>query len=201
MFQPTEENIAAILSKRSKKTIDDSSLKTAAVLIPLFQKNGEFHVLLMKRTDEVEYHKGQICFPGGGRDAEDKTLCDTALREAFEEIGLETRDVRILGELDDSITATSNFLVSPFVAVIPHPYRFIPNKREVKELLEVPLSVFLTRDNYKEKSVSDGKSDHTAYFVDYGNYVIWGATANILRHFADVLLANMQSPAVPSIKL
>ncbi|MBI4267936.1 MAG: CoA pyrophosphatase [Chloroflexi bacterium] len=183
---PTRETIIDILAHRQRKSIDNPRLRAAAVLVPLFEKSGALHVLLTRRTDDVEYHKGQICFPGGGCDAGDRTRCETALREAFEEIGLRAQDAEILGELDDSVTVTSGFLVSAFVAFIPYPYPFILNQRETKESLEVPLSVFLSLDNFKLRQVPGMNA--TAYFVDWRSNVIWGATAAILKNFADLLV-------------
>jgi len=190
MDKLSKEKIVRVLAQREKRSITDASLKPAAVLVPLFEKDGECYVLLIKRTEEMEYHKGQISFPGGTPDDKDKTLLDTALREAFEEVGLGTQDAEVLGELDDSTTITSKFIVSPFVAFIPYPYQFKVSRREVRELVEVPLSALLAPDSFKREPVVDGGETTLAYFVYYGDYVIWGATAEILKRFADLLLAE-----------
>jgi len=195
MSAPNKEDIARILARHEKHCITNNPrLKPAAVLIPLFEKEGQFHVLLMKRSDDVEYHKGQISFPGGGQDKEDLTMRDTALREAYEEVGLKPADAEIIGELDDCRTATSDFRVAPFVAVIPYPYRFQTSKREVKELLEVPLSVFLDPAGFESRAVADSVHDGREFFVNYKGHIIWGATARMLRHFADLLRADVGRP-------
>ena len=194
MRRPNKEDITRILANHEKRCIaDNPRLKSAAVLIPLFEKDGEFHILLMKRSDDVEYHKGQISFPGGGRDACDLTMRDTALREAYEEVGLNPEDAEIIGELDDCHTATSDFRVAPFVAVIPYPYQFRTSKFEVKELLDVPLSLFLNPDNYETRPMADSVHGGTEFFVNYAGHIIWGATAGMLRHFADLLRADAEN--------
>src|SRR5512135_2908396 len=73
----------------------------AAVLIPLFPKQGEYHILLTKRTEHLNHHRGEISFPGGRAEPDDTDLIQTALRETWEEVGIEPDDVEILGVLDD----------------------------------------------------------------------------------------------------
>ncbi|GAI52893.1 unnamed protein product, partial [marine sediment metagenome] len=92
--------IKKILAQREKQTIvpTNAPLAPAAVLLPLYEKEGEYYILLTKRTQKVEHHKGQISFPGGARHEQDRDLVDTALRETFEEIGVRPEDVEILGE-------------------------------------------------------------------------------------------------------
>src|SRR4030042_4603991 len=116
-----EAELKKILAERRKQYITDSQRVSSAVLIPIYQKDGQYHIIFIKRTDTVKTHKGQMSFPGGGRDKEDKTLRDTALREAEEEIGLRKEDVNVIGDLDDELTTTSNFIVRPFIASIPYP--------------------------------------------------------------------------------
>src|SRR3990172_6543846 len=93
---------------------------------------------------------------------------------------LKPADAEIIGELDDCRTATSDFRVAPFVAVIPYPYRFQTSKREVKELLEVPLSVFLDPAGFESRAVADSVHDGREFFVNYKGHIIWGATARML---------------------
>ena len=109
--------------------------------MPVFLKKGQYHLLFIQRTERVKYLKGQISFPGGAYEKNDGLILNTALREAEEEIGLIPKDVQILGELDDVLTATSNYIISPFVGLIPYPYDFRPDKWETEELLEVPPAV------------------------------------------------------------
>ncbi len=182
-----KEKIKEILSQREKKPLPDKGLTRAAVLIPLYQKEGEYYILLTKRTERVEVHKGQLSFPGGTWDENDADLRATALRESFEEIGLRAQDIEILGELDDAPTITSNFAVTPFVAVIPHPYQFKISQREVEELVEVPLSALLDRNNFSEELLQRRGQTIVSYNYRYKNHVIWGATGRIIKGFLDLI--------------
>ena len=102
-----ERKIKKILTCRSKNCIDDPRWKRAAVLITLFKKEGEYHILFTRRTDNVEHHKGQISFPGGRQDLEDQDLLSTALREAKEEMGIQKKDVRILASISTVLEMTN----------------------------------------------------------------------------------------------
>ena len=124
------EVIRKALSRRATLSVDDPSLTPAAVLLVLYAKDGEYCVLLNKRSEEVEYHKGEISFPGDARDPEDKDFLDTALRETEEEMGIDRKDVTILGELDEVVT-TSRFHVKVFVGSIAYPYKFKPSAMEI----------------------------------------------------------------------
>ena len=140
MVLSTPAILKQVLAERVKVDITDSDLMPAAVLILLYAKNGSFHVLLNKRSELVEYHKGEISFPGGARDPEDRDFVDTALRETEEEMGVSRGDITILGQLDDIITRT-NFGVRVYVGTIPYPYPFNPSADEIAEVLEIPISV------------------------------------------------------------
>ena len=106
----TEERIAEILASREFRRIRDEKLAPSAVLLLLLEKEGECNVLFTRRSEKVAYHKGEISFPGGTTDPDDSDLLHTALREGAEEIGLDQRDVRILGRLDDIFTLTTGFV-------------------------------------------------------------------------------------------
>jgi len=183
-----KEDVKRILARRDKKVVlfSNKPLHPAAVLIPIYKKSGKYHVLLTKRTEELEYHKGQICFPGGSRHEEDSSLKETALREAYEEVGIRPEDVEILGELDRMGTLTSNFLITPFVGIIPYPYKFTVSKHEIDELVEVPLSALADDSNYWEETRSAEGVTGKASFFKYKDKVIWGATARILKQFVDL---------------
>ena len=187
-----KKKIRRILSQRERQTIvpTDAPLAPAAVLVPLYEREGEYWVLFTKRTQKVEHHKGQISFPGGARAEGDRELVDTALRETFEEIGVRPEDVEILGELDRMGTFTSNFLITPFVGIIPYPYEFTIARDEIEELVEVPMSALLDEKNYREEhQVYEGRT-YVASFFEYKGKVIWGATARILKQFLDLVFGE-----------
>jgi 8-oxo-dGTP pyrophosphatase MutT (NUDIX family) len=179
-----KQEIGKILRRRKKQEITGENLRTSAVLIPLFCNQGQCHVLFAERSDEVDFHKGQVCFPGGRQEPSDSSLLQTALRETEEEISLKSKDVEILGELDDCMTLTSNYVISPFVAFIPYPYPFHADGREIKEIFSVPLSFLMDEANFRQDS----------YDYEYEGHIIWGATARILRQFIDLLKSESGPP-------
>ena len=181
-----------ILSQRKKQYVTDSKRLTSAVLIPIYVKDEQYDIVFIQRTMTVKVHQGQISFPGGTREKVDKTLLDTALREADEEIGLRRQDVTVLGELDDEITTTSNFIVTPFLAKMPWPYQFTINKDEVEKVITVPIKALLDKDRLKpDTEILDGrKVDSFSYH--YQGTVIWGATARILYKLMDIIEDNVR---------
>jgi 8-oxo-dGTP pyrophosphatase MutT (NUDIX family) len=181
-----EKKLLEILTGRLKIHIHDANLMPAAVLIPLFVREGEYNLLFTRRTETVEHHKGQISFPGGRRDPEDPDLLATALREAEEEMGIRRKDVRIVGELDDICTVT-NFCVTPFVGLIPYPYPFQVNLHEIEEVLEIPLAVLLNKAHFREEIRERSGQSYPAFFYQYKHHAIWGATARILKQLLDLL--------------
>jgi 8-oxo-dGTP pyrophosphatase MutT (NUDIX family) len=182
------DNLRGVLDLRVKQTIilHNAPLSPAAVLVPLFEKGNEFHILFTKRTETLEYHKGQICFPGGARHETDRDLKDTALRETFEEVGVNPNDVRILGELDSMGTVTSNFLITPYVGIIPYPYEFQVSADEIETLIEVPISALLDEHNYREEAYDLNGELLTGFVFEYQGNVIWGATARIIRQLIEI---------------
>lgn len=178
--------IRRILAENPSKTISDPSLTPAGVLLLLYPKDGEYCVLLNKRTDQVEHHKGEISFPGGSKDTTDATLLDTALRETYEEMGIRPEDVEVLGQLDDTPTST-NFLITTTVGTIPYPYDFNPSELEVAEVLEVPLPALMDDENRRDEvRIVDGDLDHVPSYV-YQGHLIFGATARVLSRFLELL--------------
>ena len=182
-----KEELERILARREKRYINDAERVPAAVLVPLYQKNGQYHIIFIKRTEKVRDHKGQISFPGGARNKDDPTLLHTAVRESQEEIGLQAEDIEVIGELDDELTTTTNYTVTPFVAVIPWPYRFRENSDEVAGILEVPIEALLKNGPVSENGeVLNGKPIES-YTYDYNGNVIWGATARIVKKLLDII--------------
>ncbi len=116
------ERLKKLLAGTHHLTILDRSRALAAVLIPVFVKDGAYHILFIQRSDQMETHKGQMAFPGGFYNAAATTEIYTALREAEEEVGLHSEDVEVIGRLDDQFSVASNFVITPFVGLIPWPY-------------------------------------------------------------------------------
>ncbi len=186
MADQTLEALKEILATRQKKSLEDPSLVPASVLLLLFPKNGEYCILLNKRTEEVEHHKGEISFPGGSREPEDQTPLDTALREAHEEMGIRPEDVGILGEMDE-VDTRSRFGVRVFVCTIPYPYPFSPNAVEIAEVLEVPVRHLLDPANqWEEARWVDGRIFRT-YAYTYSEHLIFGATARMCGQLMELL--------------
>jgi 8-oxo-dGTP pyrophosphatase MutT (NUDIX family) len=180
------DQIRSILSSRVRKVINNLPFARAAVLVPLYKKGEDCHLLFTKRTDKVKYHKGEISFPGGVFDEGDSELEKTALREASEEVGLKEKDVQIIGVLDDIVTVTE-FIITPFVGLFPYPYPFKVSEIEIAELIEVPLSLLIRKDGYHEQVIFRMNREEMVDVFQYENHIIWGATARILKQFLDLI--------------
>jgi len=154
--------------------------RAAAVLVPLFVVDGEVGVVLTQRTAHLRRHSGQVSFPGGAWEPGDATLRDTALRESFEEIGLDPTVVDVLGAMEDVPTVGSDYMVRPYVARIPHPYDFVADAEEVDRILLPPLDLFADEARRREElRERDGVVYHV-FFFDFEGAVVWGATARML---------------------
>jgi len=162
------------------------SYKKAAVIIPIFFKDQEAHLLFTKRTEKVEHHKGQISFPGGTYDSGDSDLKDTALRETWEEMGIKANDITILGRTDNFLTNT-NFMVSPFVAHFPYPYPFIVNEDEISGVLEVPISHLVNPDIFKIQKWKRNGILWDVHFYEFNGENIWGVTGFLLSNFLSLV--------------
>ncbi len=183
------EDIRSRLSLYTPNKLASDDRPLAAVLIPIYRVRDELHIVLTKRTDRVEHHKGEISFPGGARDPEDIDLIATALRESHEEIGLQPRHVDVIGRVDDFITV-SQFHVTPYVGVIDPdaaPYAWLPQEREVAEILEVPLPHLVDPANliFEPRRMPDGRTSPMESYL-WGEHRVWGATARMLRNFLEV---------------
>ena len=160
-----------------------------SVLVPLCfdPKTLTTSLLLTKRTHKVETHKGQISFPGGYRESQDKSLLETALRETHEEIGVLAKDVEIAGVLSP-VATRGGILISPWVANIPLPYSFLINHDEVEKLIFLPLSQLMQEGLKRGKVEIQGLQIDTPT-IDVDGERIWGATAKIIEELRNKLLS------------
>ncbi len=169
--------------------LGDAPLVPAAVLIAVREDGGE-NVILTRRHDRMARHAGQVAFPGGGMDADDEDMLDTALREAEEEIGLPRDAVTPLGYLD-CFETVSGFCITPVVArVAGHAPAFAASTAEVAEVFEVPLAFFLHPPNMVRTSMEYRGQRRPMVEFRFGDYRIWGATAAILTNLLDRMRAS-----------
>lgn len=164
------------------------------MLVPILVKDGVPHLMLTKRTEVVEHHKGQISFPGGGEEPGDADLLATALRETYEELGLEPEAVEVWGRLDELETVVSGFAITPYVGFVAHLGTLRPNPNEIDEIIVVPLSVFLDPAKVRSEHVVHEGQARELLFYDTGTHVVWGATARIIHGMVRLLQADRPAP-------
>jgi len=160
--------------------------RPAAVLVPIIDHANEPTVLLTRRTDHLADHPGQICFPGGGREAGDATLTDTALRETWEEVGIDAAGIAIQGYLKPYMTITG-YAVAPIVGLIRPDFTFEADPVEVAEVFEVPLAHVLNPDHHALQHADFRGHALSYYQIDWHGYCIWGATAAMLVGMSELL--------------
>ncbi|HEX9036679.1 MAG TPA: CoA pyrophosphatase [Ktedonobacterales bacterium] len=160
----------------------------AAVLAPIFARDGEPWIIFTRRASELKRHSGEISFPGGRRDPSDMTLAQTALRESHEELALDAARVRLLGALPTAYVSVSDFLVTTYVGWLGEGLPSLtPAQGEVAEIIKAPLSALDDPAIYHEEIWKRGGLAHTVVFYDYGAYRIWGLTGRLLHHLLGLL--------------
>jgi 8-oxo-dGTP pyrophosphatase MutT (NUDIX family) len=166
----------------------EADLRECAVLVPIVAREPLATVLLTRRTTHLKSHAGQIAFPGGKVEPEDKTPIDTALREAAEEIGLDAGFVRPLSLLAPHRTGTG-FRIVPVLGLVDASYTAKANPSEVDDVFEIPLA-FLMRTENHERHYAEWKGQRRQFYaMTYGDRFVWGATAAILRTLYERLYA------------
>ncbi len=163
----------------------DAADREAAVLAPIIQQSDRYEILFTKRSEHLGTHPGQMSFPGGGREPEDRDLQETALREANEEIGLAPYEAEIIGAVDDKETVT-RYLVRPFVGLIPD-REYTRDEYEVAEIVRLGVDELTNRKNYESEY-----REHPEYgplrihFFHVDGYTVWGATGEMLAQFLEL---------------
>ena len=185
MTQDIKRKIENRLSGLSIRRVDHPTVGDAGVLMPILQRSGESVFLLTKRTDSVSTHKGQISFPGGVHEAGDGSLLRTALRETEEELGIPTENVEVLGCFHEYLSVTE-LRVVPYVGFLKGLPEIKLNPSEVERVLEVPLDFFRQSRPRREERRKFGRV-FPVFFYDFGDEVIWGLTAGIIRDFLTLL--------------
>jgi 8-oxo-dGTP pyrophosphatase MutT (NUDIX family) len=174
--------LAERLRDYPRRTISADNLRPAAVLLPLFYRDGRASLLFTVRTDDLEHHSGEISFPGGASDAIDADLMATALRETEEELGIPAQSVQVLGRLDD-FYSIHGYHVVPFVGIIPAPLDLQVEPSEIASVFEAPLEHFRDPSVHHVEDWTHQGRIHPVDFYQFGEHVIWGLTAAMLRQF------------------
>jgi|SRR5690606_57873 len=161
----------------------------AAVCIPLVQQTDGLHVLFTRRSAKLYNHAGQICFPGGRIESTDTSYVEAAVRETWEEIGVEPRFVEFIGSQPSFLTST-RYTMKPMIGLLQQGYRLVPDHREVAEIFEVPLDFLLDPAHHRLHEIreEDGSVRHF-FSVSWGDYFIWGATAALIRNLYHYMAA------------
>ncbi len=181
------ERLRQRLGKRDRIALEAGRWIQAGVLVPLLTRPSGVEVLFTRRTDTVLTHKGQISFPGGAQEPGDGSPVAAALRESYEEIGLDPAAADVLGQLDDVPTMVSGFVITPIVGTLGiDPATLTPAPLEVKNLLVVPLRRLLEPAVHRTEDRVAGGLPFTVHYFTVDEDIIWGATGRILDQFLEI---------------
>ena len=163
--------------------------RQSAVMVLLYPLNNQLHTVFIKRSEYDGIHNGQIAFPGGKKEKTDQNFEETALRETFEEVGIKSDEIELIGQLSDLFIPPSNFIVKPFVGYCTGQPTYKLDPREIQSVVEIDLADFYSENRIFEKEFSSGTSGQTIKAPYFGikNIEIWGATAMITSELLDVL--------------
>lgn len=162
--------------------------RSCAVMLALFPHEGEIYIPCILRPQKSRVHAGQVAFPGGGREETDRHLTDTATRETWEEIGVNVPESNILGDLTNIFVPPSHSLITPKVAFLDKKPSYNIDPNEVDRIIEIPISHLLNIENHIEKIVAVQKNTTIRMpAIKTGEFVVWGATARILKEFTLLL--------------
>ena len=175
--------------KSSEALAKASHFKESAVALILFEDHKQLNGILMQRQIYEGFHSGQVCFPGGKKEDFDANLKETAIRESIEEIGLQKEKFNFLGELTPVYIPVSNFRIQPFVMYYNDFPKFIPDKREVKEVFSFPIEELSQNNNIQNSSIqfSNGQTLNNVPHFTFNGKIVWGATALILNEFKSMI--------------
>jgi 8-oxo-dGTP pyrophosphatase MutT (NUDIX family) len=177
------------LGMRNTEARIEWKARPAAVLIPLYWDQARWNLLLTRRTELLDSHRGQVSFPGGGIEPQDRGPVEAALRETEEEIGIQADTIQVLGRMNTIITVTQ-YEIAPIVGVLPWPQGFQINKTEVARVFGVPVNWLADPANLELRHrlpMSPVRSVPVYYYKPFDGEVIWGATARIILAFLDLL--------------
>lgn len=167
--------------------IPNEKTKISSVMICIYPHENSLFFPLIVRPENTGVHSGQVALPGGKKDEEDEDLIATAIRETWEEVGVNIDRTQVLGQLSQLYIPPSNFLVKPTIAILEEKPNFTPSPHEVAQLLEVDLIDFKNNDYRQEGEIIARYMKRVVPFYGLHNQKVWGATAMILSEFLEIL--------------
>ncbi len=173
-------------------TAPNSNTRQSAVLILLFPNGNSIDTLLIKRPVYDGPHSGQVSFPGGKFDEADSDIKATALRETFEEVGVNPTDINIIGQLTQLYIPVSNMMVHPFVGVINFKPEFNPNTQEVERIIYAPIKQLTNPKNRSVEVITSHQKLITAPYFNISKEFVWGATAMILAELVEIINGSIK---------
>lgn len=177
-------------SQRRTELVSEEQISHAipsAVMLLLFENDKRIQFIVTKRQSYNGVHSGQISLPGGKVEQNDESIQQTALRETFEEIGIQTSEIKVIGQLSPLYIPPSNFIVYPFIGLLLSSPVFTKNEKEVDKIIEINLADLLNEANVKEKIFEAKNYKIPAPYYELGDAQIWGATAMILSEFKEIV--------------
>lgn len=165
-------------------------LKAASVLVPILPRPEGPSLLFTKRAAHLRHHRGQISFPGGRRDTQDKDALATAIRETQEELGLLPDVYTILGRLDETPVTTA-YRLTPFVALLDPAAVWRPSPAEVARVFEVPLEAFCDERRHRVEGREAFGLPLAIHYYDVWEEPIWGATGRVVAQFLEVVRGRL----------
>ena len=168
--------------------LENKNPRIAAVMMLFYPKNERTHLVLIVRKTYEGVHSAQIAFPGGKYELDDDNYAETALRETHEEVGIHPDKIEILKPFTELYIPPSNFMVHPFLGISIEELVFVPEPSEVAEIIELPLSVFLSDGIVVDTNLSTSYANNInvpAFKIE--NHIVWGATAMMLSELKEVL--------------
>ena len=177
-----------------------TNIRQAAVCIPLLERPEGLHVLFTLRSAKLYNHAGQICFPGGRIEDSDADYVAAALRETWEEIGVEPHYVELLGSQPSFLTSTG-YTMKPVVGLLKPGYALEADHSEVAEIFEVPLTALLSPSLHRLHEIRPEDGGPRYFFsISWGRYFIWGATAALIRNLYHYLAAAQAAGISPDVQ-
>lgn len=176
------------LTQLQNQSIEKNDPRTAAVLMLCYPKNGATHLVLIVRNSYEGVHSAQIAFPGGKYEKDDINFAATAIRETFEEVGVDPQKVELIKPFTQVYIPPSNFMVYPYLGMCKEEITFVPDPSEVAGIIELPIATFLSDTIIIEKELQTSYANSIkvpAFEIE--NHIVWGATAMMLSELKDVL--------------